>query len=112
MHPALSTGGGKNDIPNRLKRQFAIFNMPLPSVASINGIFGKLVEGRFSADLFSDAVVQVWTCCWPVMPQRAAVPMAGTCVHRRVAGQGMHSHWCSACRMRALMHRWPAGWCP
>lgn len=52
-------GGGKNDIPNRLKRQFAIFNVPLPSVAAINGIFGKLLEGRFSADLFSDAVVQV-----------------------------------------------------
>jgi hypothetical protein len=52
-------GGGKNDIPNRLKRQFAIFNVPQPSVAAINGIFGKLMEGRFSADLFSEAVVQV-----------------------------------------------------
>ena len=55
----MHAGGGKNDIPNRLKRQFAIFNVPLPSVAAINGIFGKLMEGRFSTDLFSDAVVQV-----------------------------------------------------
>uniref|UniRef100_A0A383W453 AAA+ ATPase domain-containing protein n=1 Tax=Tetradesmus obliquus TaxID=3088 RepID=A0A383W453_TETOB len=52
-------GGGKNDVPNRLKRQFALFNVPLPSVAAINGIFGKLVEGRFSADQFSPAAVKV-----------------------------------------------------
>lgn len=55
----MSAGGGKNDVPNRLKRQFALFNVPLPSVAAINGIFGKLVEGRFSADQFSPAVVKV-----------------------------------------------------
>lgn len=59
MTPA---GGGKNDVPNRLKRQFALFNVPLPSVAAINGIFGKLVEGRFSDDQFSPAAVKVGLC--------------------------------------------------
>ncbi|PNH08753.1 Dynein gamma chain, flagellar outer arm [Tetrabaena socialis] len=57
---AMNTpGGGKNDVPNRLKRQFAIFNVPLPSVAAINGIFGKLVEGRFAREVFCEEVVYV-----------------------------------------------------
>lgn len=52
-------GGGKNDIPNRLKRQFAIFNVPLPSVTAINNIFGSLVQGRFDSETFSHEVVNV-----------------------------------------------------
>ncbi|DBA69380.1 TPA: Dynein gamma chain, flagellar outer arm [Trebouxia sp. C0005] len=52
-------GGGKNDIPNRLKRQFAIFNVPLPSVGAINNIFGALVRGRFDPDNFSQEVADV-----------------------------------------------------
>ena len=55
---AMNTpGGGKNDVPNRLKRHFAIFNVPLPSVAAINNIFGQLVAGRFSSDIFAPEVV-------------------------------------------------------
>jgi len=55
---AMNTpGGGKNDIPNRLKRHFACFNVPLPSAASIQSVFGTLVAGRFDAASFSEGVV-------------------------------------------------------
>ena len=50
---AMNTpGGGKNDIPNRLKRQFNLYYVPLPSKASINNVYGALVDGRFTSDLF------------------------------------------------------------
>lgn len=39
-------GGGKNDIPNRLKRQFSIFYVPPPSATAVNSIFGALVQAR------------------------------------------------------------------
>lgn len=55
---AMNTpGGGKNDVPNRLKRHFAIINVPLPSRAAINNIFGTLVKGRFDPSVFDQPVV-------------------------------------------------------
>merc|ERR1719454_1375828 len=42
-------GGGKNDIPNRIKSKFMCFNMVLPSTISVDNIFGSIMRVKFSA---------------------------------------------------------------
>eukprot|EP00930_Biecheleria_cincta_P050644 TRINITY_DN3582_c0_g1_i1.p1 TRINITY_DN3582_c0_g1~~TRINITY_DN3582_c0_g1_i1.p1 ORF type:complete len:2677 (-),score=555.77 TRINITY_DN3582_c0_g1_i1:255-8135(-) len=41
-------GGGKNDIPNRLKSKFMNFNMVLPSTVSVDNIFGSIMKAKFT----------------------------------------------------------------
>jgi len=52
-------GGGKNDIPNRVKRHTSNINIPMPSMNSIEQIFGSILKLQFNAKEFQSDVLAV-----------------------------------------------------
>lgn len=54
-------GGGRNDIPNRLKRQFFSINMTPPSNKSVGDIYGSVLGALITAKRYSQDVVNMKT---------------------------------------------------
>eukprot|EP00392_Amoebophrya_sp_AT5.2_P015402 g15604.t1 len=52
-------GGGRNDVPSRLKSKFYCFNMVAPATVSVDNIYGSILRARFtSKNGFTDAAMK------------------------------------------------------
>ena len=60
-------GGGRNDIPHRLKRHYAAFNMPLPSDTALQQIYGVIFQGRFAPEKYAPPVIEVAALLTPML---------------------------------------------
>lgn len=54
-------GGGRNDIPNRLKRQFFSINMTPPSNKAVGDIYGSILSALFTTKRYTQDVINMKT---------------------------------------------------